>query len=69
MNQRSSPAPGKGEELDNDFGESNSSTITPKKPKTINHLSTLQEIAVKWVDRRCYPTLDRALRALVIGDL
>ena len=67
--KRKSPASGKRQGLDNDFDDPNSSTYRPEKLKTINHLSTLQDIAVKWVDRRCYPTLDRALRALVIGDL
>jgi len=39
--------------------------LNPNKPKTINHLKDLQEIADKWVDRGCYGTPDRALRALV----
>ena len=47
--------------LGNDSGESNSST----KPKSFNHAKTLQAIADKWVNRGCYSTSDRALRALI----
>ena len=61
-----SPASGKG--LGNNFGESNTSTNS-KKPKEISHIRTLKEIGDKWVDRRYYRTLDRALRALIRGDL
>ena len=63
-----SPASGKRQGLDNDFDESYSS-ITFKKHKEINHIRILKEIGEKWVDRRCYRTLDRALRALIRGDL
>ena len=42
---------------------------TLKNPRGINHLNTLQEIADKWVDRGCYGTPDRALRALIRGEL
>ena len=39
------------------------------RPKGINHLRTLQEIADKWVARGCYRDPGRALRALIGGDL
>jgi hypothetical protein len=64
-----SPASGKRQGLDNNFDESNSSIKTFRKPSVTNHLSTPQYIAEKWVDRCCYHTIDRALRALVGGDL
>ena len=63
-----SPASGKRQGLDNDFDELYSS-ISFKKPKEISHIKILKEIGVKWVDRRCYRTLDRALRALIAGDI
>jgi len=63
-----SPASGKRQGLDNDFGESYTSTKS-KKLKEISHIRTLKEIGDKWVDRRYYKTLDRALRALIRGDL
>ena len=65
MNKRKSPASGKRQGLDNGFDRSNSSI----KLKGMNHQKTLQAIANKWVERRCYDTLDRALRALIGGDL
>ncbi len=68
MRYRKSPASDKRQGLDNDFGESNSSTIL-KKSKEISHIAILKEIADKWVDRRCYNTIDRALRALIAGDV
>ena len=68
MNKRKSPTSGKRQGLVKDFRESNSST-KQKKPKGINHLSTLNDIANKWVQKRYYPTLGRALRALIGGDL
>ena len=68
MNKRKSPASGMRQGLGNNFGESNSS-IKRKIPKGINHLRTLNEIASKWVDKRYYPTLERALRAVVAGDV
>ncbi len=42
---------------------------TPRNLSSINHLNTLQEIADKWVYRGCYGSSDRALRALIGGDL
>jgi len=69
--RRTTPAPGyRGKGLDNDFGESrNSSIISNRKLKDFNHLTTLQKIADKWVDRGCYDTPGRALRALIGGEL
>ncbi len=63
-----SPTSGKRQGLDSDFDESYSS-INLKISKEISHISILKEIADKWVDRGCYRTLDRALRALIAGDI
>ena len=63
--KRKSPASGKRQGLDNDSHKIDSST----NHKEISHLKTLQEIADKWVDRGCYGSSDRALRALIGGDL
>ena len=65
MRKKTSRASGKRQELDSGFIRSNSSI----KIKGVNHQKTLKEIANKWVERRCYNTLDRALRALIGGDL
>lgn len=43
--------------------------LNPNKPRTINCLKALKEIVDKRVDRGCYSPLDRALRALVGGEL
>ena len=40
-----------------------------KKLKGFNHLNTLQDIAIKWVDRGYYGTSSRALDALIRGVL
>ena len=34
-----------------------------------NDLKELEEIANKWVGRRCYPTIERASVGLVRGDI
>ena len=65
MNEK---APTRGQRLNLNLGGTDNST-SPRKPKGFNHLRTLREIGEKWVDRRCYRTLDRALRALIRGDL
>ena len=70
------PATLGGQRLNLILGRTDNST-NPKevKDKTlknltgINHLNTLQEIADKWVDRGCYISPGRVLRALVGGDL
>ncbi len=64
MNEK---APG-GQRLNLNLGGTDNG-ISPKKPKEISHIKILKEIGVKWVDRRCYRTLDRALRALIAGDI
>jgi hypothetical protein len=64
-----SPASGKRQGLDNDFGESNSSTLKLKKSKGINHIRILNEIATKWVAKGYYSTSGRALEALIGGRL
>lgn len=61
-------APTRKQRLNHNLGGSDDST-GPKIHKGNNDLKALNDIATKWVDKRCYPTLDRALRALVIGDL
>ena len=43
--------------------------LNPNKPITINCLKSLQGIVDKWVDRGCYGTPGRALRALIGGEL
>ena len=70
------PATLGGQRLNLSLGRTDNSTNpTEVKDKTdknlsgINHLNTLQEIADKWVDRGCYGSSDRALRALVGGEL
>jgi hypothetical protein len=61
-------APGdRGKGLDNDFGESNSSTLKLKKPKEINRLKVLDELARKWVRYGCAETPKEALRMLLGG--
>ena len=50
-----------GQGLDNDSGELNSSRKS-KKAKGINHLRILNEIANKWVDKKCYSDKGRALK-------
>ncbi len=62
------PAPGMGQGLDNNSGESNSS-IKLKITKDINRLQVLNEIANKWVDKGCYSNSGRALQALIGGKL
>ena len=64
-----SPASDKRQGLDNDFDNSNSSTITHTIPKVIGRLETLSAIATKWVDKGCYETPGRALQALIGGYL
>lgn len=65
----SAPAAQGGQQrLNLNLGGTDNST-TPKKPKEISHIRILKEIGVKWVDRRCYRTLDRALRALITGEI
>ncbi len=61
-------AQGGQQRLNLNLGGTDNST-SPKKPKEISHIKILKEIGVKWVDRRCYRTLDRALRALIAGDI
>ena len=65
MNEK---APARGQRLNLELDPQDRST-NPIKHKGIKHLRTLREIGEKWVDRRCYRTLDRALRALIRGDL
>jgi len=63
--RRTTPTPGMGQEPFSDRRGSNGNT----KLKGINSLRTLREIADKWVSKGCYATPDRALRALIGGDL
>ena len=65
MNEKT---PTLGQRLNLNLRRTDTST-NPHKSKGINHLNTLQEIANKWIDRGCYGTPDRALRALVGGEL
>ena len=65
MTQRASPAPVMGQEPFSNRRGLNGNT----KLKGINSLKTLQEIANKWVARGCYSSSDRALRALIGGEL
>ena len=62
------PAAESEQELNQDREKSQFSK-KPHKPKGISQLKTLQEIADKWVNRGCYGTSGRTLRALVGGDL
>jgi len=64
----SAPAAQSGQELNLDRQKSQFSKF-PHKTKGISHVRILNEIAMKWVDKGCYPTFDRALAALVRGDL
>jgi hypothetical protein len=50
------------------FSEQDSSKYT-QIHKGNSDLKALEQIANKWVDRRCYSTIDRALRALIAGDV
>ena len=69
------PAVQGGQRLNLNLGRTDTSTnpaevkgLNPNKPITINCLRAMQEIADRWVDRGCYGTPDRALRALVGGE-
>ena len=61
-------APGnRGKGLDNNFGELVHSSKKPHKPKRINRLKTLQEIANSWVERGYYTDTALAYQALIEG--
>ena len=62
-----SPASGKRQGLDKDFGESNFSTRPTKLPSCRNGHKVLERIARKWASRGYYPTPSAAMQAL-LGD-
>ena len=63
-------APGnRGKGLDSNFGELAHPSKKPHKPKGINHIRILNDIAEQWVSKGCYATKGRALEALIGGDL
>ena len=64
-----SPASGKRQGLDYDICKSNSSTKPTKLNTTQNGRKVLEQLASKWVSRGYYKTPDRALRALIGGEL
>jgi hypothetical protein len=69
MTYSKSPASeNRGQEFDNDFSESHFIKY-PTKHTPRNRQQVLEEIANKWVDKRCYPTFERALVALVRGGI
>lgn len=67
MRQRTSPASGKRQGLDNDFRESNSSTKSRKLNATRNGRKVLKQIARKWATRGYYSTPSEAMRVLLSG--
>jgi len=68
MTRQTTPAPGTGQRLNLNLGGTDNS-INPKNFNNYNHLKTLQTIAEKWVNHGFYSTPDRALRALIRGEL
>ena len=65
---RTTQGPIKGRESLSNLGGTDNTT-SPKILKNFNHLKVLQTLAEKWVDRGCYSTPDRALRALIGNEL
>ena len=62
------PAARGGQRLNLNLGGTDHS-ITQNKAKCFNHLKTLKDISDKWVDKGCYSSSGRALRALIGGEL
>ena len=72
MNQRTSPAPGMGQEPDKDLRNSDSSKFQTKvksqrSPTGKNRLTILERIANRWFGRGHYPTPSQAMQALLEG--
>lgn len=71
MRPRISPAPGKGQGLDNDLRTSDSSKKAidyhPRLPLGKNRVMILEQIADKWARQGLYSTPSRAMYALLGG--
>jgi len=67
MKQRTSPASGKRQGLDNDFDDQNSSTKPTTRTTSRNGKKTLKQIARKKAARGYYSSPSQAMKALLQG--